>query len=72
LGTVAATRTGNLLHTGAGHVFALNGGFQLAFAVAIAFPILGLLASVFIRRTHAQATITRLERATVAVETNAQ
>jgi EmrB/QacA subfamily drug resistance transporter len=71
MGTIAATRTGHLLHTGAGQLVALGGGFQLAFAVAIAFPIIGLLASVFIRRAHPQATITPLERATVAIETNA-
>jgi predicted MFS family arabinose efflux permease len=66
MGTVAATRTSDLLHTGTGQLFALNDGFQLAFAVAIAFPILGLLASVLMRRAHAPMTITPLERAAPA------
>jgi predicted MFS family arabinose efflux permease len=72
MGTVAATRTGDLLHTGAGQLFALNGGFQLAFAVAITFPLLGLMASFFIRRARAPVTITPLERATVAFETSTE
>jgi EmrB/QacA subfamily drug resistance transporter len=72
MGSVAATRTGELLHTGAGPLSALNDGFQLAFAVAIAFPILGLVASAFIRRAHAPVTITAPERATVTIESLAE
>jgi predicted MFS family arabinose efflux permease len=72
MGSVAATRTGELLHTGAGPLAALNDGFQLAFAVAIAFPILGLVASAFIRRAHAPVTITAPERATVTIESLAE
>jgi EmrB/QacA subfamily drug resistance transporter len=72
MGTVAATRTGDLLHSGAGQLFSLNGGFQLAFAVAIAFPLIGLLASVFIRRARSPAPISPIERAKVAIETSAQ
>ena len=72
MGTVAATRTGDLLHTGAGQLFALNSGYQLAFAVAIAFPILGLLSTAFIRRVHSPVSITPLTPATLAIETNAE
>ena len=45
MATIATARTGNLLHAGAGYLFALDRGIQLAFAIAIAFPVLGLLVS---------------------------
>ncbi len=71
MGTVATTRTGDLLHSGTGHLLALNDGFQLAFAVALAFPILGLLASVLVRRARAPVPLTPLEGATPALQTSA-
>jgi EmrB/QacA subfamily drug resistance transporter len=72
MGTLATTRTSDLLHTGAGPLFALNDGLQLAFAVAISFPLLGLLAATLIRRAQAPVTLTAPERATVAFETSPQ
>jgi EmrB/QacA subfamily drug resistance transporter len=63
MGTIAATRTGDLLHTGTGALPALNGGFQLAFAIAVAFPILGLLASLLIRRERQPVSIGPLQPA---------
>jgi len=48
MATIAASRAGDLLHAGAGELVALDRGFQLAFATAIAFPILGLIVSVFL------------------------
>jgi predicted MFS family arabinose efflux permease len=72
MGTIAATRTTDLLHTGSHQLFALNDGLQLAFAVAITFPILGLLATAFIRRAQAPVSLTSLELATVALETGTE
>jgi EmrB/QacA subfamily drug resistance transporter len=48
MATIATTRTTELLHTGTGHLVALDRGFQLAFATAITFPILGLIVSLFL------------------------
>ena len=50
MASIATARTGDLLHAGAGQVFALDRGVQLAFATAIAFPVLGLIVSVFLLR----------------------
>jgi sugar phosphate permease len=50
--SVAVTHTTGLLHSGASALPALNDGFKLAFAfavaVAIAFPAIGLLASIML------------------------
>jgi predicted MFS family arabinose efflux permease len=48
MATIATTRTANLLHAGASHLVALDRGIQLAFATAIAFPVLGLIVSLFL------------------------
>jgi EmrB/QacA subfamily drug resistance transporter len=53
LASIALTRTNDLLHGGDGPQHALNGGFRLAFALAIAFPALGLLASLTLGRARA-------------------
>jgi hypothetical protein len=50
MATIATSRTTDLLHAGTGHLFALDRGFQLAFATAVAFPILGLIVSLFLLR----------------------
>jgi MFS family permease len=50
MGSVAATKTASLLHGGTPPLSALNGGFSLAFLVAIVFPALALLASLALRR----------------------
>jgi EmrB/QacA subfamily drug resistance transporter len=50
MATIATSRTTDLLHAGARHLFALDRGFQLAFTTAIAFPVLGLIVSVFLLR----------------------
>jgi EmrB/QacA subfamily drug resistance transporter len=49
LATVASTHTEGLLHAHVAFKPALNDGFRTAFAVGIAFPLLGLVASVFLR-----------------------
>ena len=65
MATIAASRTSDLLHGGASQLFALDRGFQLAFATAIAFPILGLLVSVFLlRRFRPAVAIEPLQPAT--------
>jgi hypothetical protein len=50
MATIATSRTTHLLHAGAGHTLALDRGFQLAFAAAIGFPILGLIVSLLLLR----------------------
>ncbi len=45
MATIAAAHTTSLLHTGTGGVTALNAGLQLAFALSVVFPVLGLVAS---------------------------
>jgi EmrB/QacA subfamily drug resistance transporter len=50
MASIATARTGDLLHAGAGQLFALDRGIQLAFATAIVFPVLGLIVSVFLLR----------------------
>jgi hypothetical protein len=67
MATIAATRTGDLLHAGAGQLFALDRGFQLAFAAAIAFPILGLIVSVsLLGRVRPVIDVDQLPMATAA------
>ena len=50
MATIATARTEHLLHAGASHLFALDRGIQLSFAVAIALPVLGLIVSVLLLR----------------------
>jgi len=50
MATIATTRTDDLLHAGAGHLVAIDRGIQLSFATAIAFPVLGLIVSLFLLR----------------------
>jgi predicted MFS family arabinose efflux permease len=50
MATIATARTEDLLHAGAGHLFALDRGIQLSFATAIAFPVLGLIVSLLLLR----------------------
>jgi len=50
MATIATARTEDLLHAGAGHMFALDRGIQLSFATAIAFPVLGLIVSLLLLR----------------------
>ncbi|MFL5865325.1 MAG: MFS transporter [Solirubrobacteraceae bacterium] len=66
MATIAAARTGNLLHGGAGHLFALDGGIQLAFAIAIAFPVLGLIVSLCLLGGRRQAAEIDLIQPTAA------
>jgi hypothetical protein len=56
MATIATARTGSLLHAGAGHLFALDRGIQLAFATAIAFPVLGLIVSLLLLGRRRRAT----------------
>ena len=50
MATIAAARTADLLHAGAGQLFTLDRGFQLAFTTAITLPVAGLIVSVFLLR----------------------
>jgi EmrB/QacA subfamily drug resistance transporter len=50
MATIAATRTSDLLHAGTDPLGALDLGLQLAFAAAIAFPLLGLAVSLLLLR----------------------
>ena len=72
MATIATARTGDLLHTGASHLFALDRGIQLAFATAIAFPALGLLVSLFLLRESRPAVAIEPLRATAATATGAE
>jgi EmrB/QacA subfamily drug resistance transporter len=72
MASIATARTGNLLHAGAGHLFALDRGIQLAFATAIAFPVLGLVVSLFLLRRSRSAAVIEPPRATVAAATGAE
>ncbi len=71
MATIATSRTSDLLHGGAGHPFALDRGFQLAFAAAIAFPILGLLVSLFLLRRSRPAVATEPLQPATATATGA-
>jgi EmrB/QacA subfamily drug resistance transporter len=53
MASVAVTHTTSLLHAGSAALPALNSGFALAFATAIAFPAFGLLASIMLTRPAA-------------------
>jgi hypothetical protein len=67
MATIATARTGSLLHAGAGHLFALDRGIQLTFTTAIAFPVLGLIVSLFLLgRRHRATAIDPLKTATAA------
>jgi hypothetical protein len=67
MATIAAARTSDLLHHGASRLVALNDGYQLAFAAAIVFPVLGLMVSLFLlRRSRAGEAIESLEPAPAA------
>jgi EmrB/QacA subfamily drug resistance transporter len=50
LATIATAHTSDLMHGGVSLRPALNEGFQTAFTVGIAFPVLGLVASAFVGR----------------------
>ena len=69
LATVASAHTGNLLQENVSLRPALNEGFQTAFTVGIAFPLLGLLASAFLagrRRQRQRGRAASLEPLPVA------
>lgn len=66
MASIANARTGNLLHAGAGHLFALDRGIQLAFATAIAFPVLALLVSLLLLRKSRSAAVIEPPRAAAA------
>jgi EmrB/QacA subfamily drug resistance transporter len=70
MASVAVTHTNSLLHAGSAALPALNDGFRLAFAIAIAFPALGLLASIALRPAKRPAKTALLEP-TTALETRA-
>jgi EmrB/QacA subfamily drug resistance transporter len=61
LATVAAAHTGDLLHGNVPLRPALNEGFQTAFTVGIAFPLLGLLASAFLAGRRRRARVASLQ-----------
>jgi MFS family permease len=70
LATVASAHTSGLLQSGEAVRPALNSGFQLAFTVGIAFPLLGLVASAFLvkRRKRAVFALEPAAAAPVALE----
>jgi EmrB/QacA subfamily drug resistance transporter len=72
MATVATTRTEDLLHAGAGHLFALDRGIQLSFATAIAFPVLGLIVSLLLLRRRRPAVAIEPLGATAATATCAE
>ena len=72
MATIATTRTGDLLHAGAGHLFALDRGIQLAFAIAIAFPVLGLIVSLFLLTQRRRAAVTDPLQTATAVASGAE
>lgn len=63
LATVASAHTSDLLRSGDALRPALNEGFQLAFTVGIAFPVLGLVASAFLAGRRRKAAIIAFEPA---------
>jgi EmrB/QacA subfamily drug resistance transporter len=70
MASIAVTHTTTLLHRGTAALPALNDGFQLAFALAIVFPALGLIASVMLGPAKRRARMGPRERAT-GLETQA-
>ena len=72
MASIATARAGNLLHAGAGQLFALDRGIQLAFATAIAFPVLGVIVSLFLFRQSRSAAVIEPPRATAAAATSAE
>ena len=71
MASVAITHTNGLLDAGSATLPALNEGFQLAFAIAIAFPALGLLASIALRPAEHRGRAARRVPA-IALETAAE
>jgi EmrB/QacA subfamily drug resistance transporter len=71
MASVAVTHTNSLLDAGSAALPALNEGFRLAFAIAIAFPALGLLASIALRPVS-RPTQSTLVAPTTALETRAE
>ncbi|HTP18101.1 MAG TPA: MFS transporter [Solirubrobacteraceae bacterium] len=71
MATVATSRTGDLLHAGASHLIALDRGIQLAFATAVALPVLGLIVSLFLLRQTRPAGAGEPLRSTPAAATYA-
>lgn len=72
MASIATARTGDLLHAGVGHVIALDRGIQLAFAAAIALPVLGLIVSLLWLRQSRPAVATEPLRAAAATATGAK
>ena len=72
MASIATARTGDLLHAGAGQLFALDRGVQLAFATAIAFPVLGLIVSVLLLRQSRPAVAIEPVRTATATATGAE
>jgi EmrB/QacA subfamily drug resistance transporter len=66
LATVASAHTSGLVQSGAAVRPALNSGFQLAFTIGIAFPLLGLVASAFLVGRRRQRVGIALEPAVLA------
>jgi EmrB/QacA subfamily drug resistance transporter len=58
LASIALTRTGDLVHAGNAPLNALDSGFQLGFGLAIAFPVLSLLAALALGRVSRPALST--------------
>jgi hypothetical protein len=50
LASIALTRTNDLVHAGSEPLHALDSGFQLGFGLAIAFPVLSLVAALALSR----------------------
>ena len=72
MASIATARTGDLLDAGAGHLFALDRGIQLAFATAIAFPVLGLIVSLLLLPRSRSAVVIEPLRATAATASSAE
>ena len=72
MATIATARTGNLLHAGASHLVALDRGIQLAFATAIAFPVFGLIVSLFLLRQRRRPVVTDPLQTATAVASGAE
>ncbi|MEA2494537.1 MAG: hypothetical protein QOJ29_2448, partial [Thermoleophilaceae bacterium] len=66
LATVASAHTSGLVQSGDALRPALNEGFQLAFTVGIAFPLLGLLAAAFLAGRRRRVAAVALEPLAIA------
>ena len=71
MASVAVTHTNGLIESGTAPLQALNDGFGLVFAIAIAFPALGLLASIALRPAEHRGRAARRVPA-IALETAAE